>query len=129
MTQTIQTNTYYISRNCLRVAALGNLMVFAKVPSSDISGWTVKWYLTVLFLETELVFLVNLWHQMITTRHQLTEKRQWPTTTLVLRDYVLQLGYQVYYLNILLTLVWLSSCTYITYFYGIAYSVLMLFGS
>ena len=129
MTQTIQTNTYYFSRNCLRVAALGNLMVFAKVPSSDISGWTIKWYLTVLFLETELVFLVNLWHQMITTRRQRHELRQWPITTLVLRDYVLQLGYQVYYLNILLTLVWLSSCTYITYFYGIAYSVLMLFGS
>lgn len=128
MQSRIQTNINHISRACLRVAALGNLLVFATDLYYNIDVWAIKWYLTVLFLETELVFLISLWHQMITNRRQQPGLRQWPTTTLIIRDYMHQLGYHVYYLNILLTIVWFSSMTYITYFCGIAYSVLMLFG-
>lgn len=122
------TNINLISLTCLRVAALGNLMVFATIPYNNIGHWAIKWYLTMLFLETELVFLVGIWHQMITNRRQRPELRQWPITTLGLRDYIPYLGYPVYFLNILIALVWCSSWTYITYFCGFAYSVLMLVG-
>ena len=124
----LETNIYHIRRVFLRVAVLGNLLIFVLVPDNDMTHRLLKWYLTVLFLETELFFLAEHWHKMITYRRQRQELRQWATTTLVLRDYYHQLGYQVYYLNVLLVLVWFSSWTYITYFCGVAYSVLILRG-
>jgi hypothetical protein len=111
---------------CLRVAAMGNLVLFATIPDNPGPHWWLNWYLTILFVETGLVFLLEQYNRVISERRARAELRQWPVSTLMLRGPYIPWIYHFHILNILLAIVWFCPWTYTNYFCGLAYSLLVL---
>ncbi len=116
-----------LNKHLLRVVALGNLSIFTISEHKFITHTVFSWYLALIIILTELIFVIDKYSNSVIQRRQQQKLRQWPVTTSLMRDVYQNVIYHVYIMNTLLFLVcFMSWWEYTNYFCGICYSWLLL---
>jgi hypothetical protein len=120
-------NIDYMNKHLLRVVALGNLSLFVIAEHRFITLPAFSWYLSVLILLTEIIFIVDCYSNCVIQRRQQTNLRQWPASTTLMREVYHNVIYHIYIMNVLLFIVVFGQwCEYTNYVCGTAYSYLLL---
>ena len=116
-----------IIKQLLLVVAMGNLSLFVIINHQFITRPVFCWYLALLIILTEIIFIVDTYSNCVIQRRQQTNLRQWPATTNIIRE-VYQKGiYHIYFMNVLLSLVIFGQgWEYTNYICGAAYSYMLL---
>ena len=120
-------NYDFMNKHLLRVVALGNLSLFVIADHRFITLTAFSWYLAVVILLTEIIFIVDCYSNIVFQRMWQTNLRQWPASTNIIREVYHKVIYNIYIMNVLLALVLLGQWwEYTNYFCGTAYSYLLL---
>ena len=115
-----------LNKQLLRVVALGNLPLFVIAGHRFITHPIFSCYLALIIILTEVIFVVDTYSNCVIQRRQQQNLRQWPVTTILLRDVYQKVIYHIYIMNVLLCMVCFMGWEYTNYFCGVAYSWLVL---
>ena len=120
-------NYDYMNKYLLRVVALGNLSLFVITEHRFITLPAFSWYLAVIIILTEIIFIVDSYMFILIQRKHQPNLRQWPDSTNIIRGLDFWGGYHIYFMNVLLFIVVFGQeWEYTNYICGAAYSYLLL---